>query len=579
MNAKTRFHEGRLTVSHLMSEEPAVVPMGTPVARVAEILASSPYHHVLVSDGDGRVAGVVSGNDVLSQMSHWSANDRWKEKPVESVMTTKFMTSSPNADAADIAHIITRGDIHCVPVMEGDHLVGVMTSDDLLLSWSRLDPLLKEAATDAVTDLASRAVFDRRLAEEWERARRSGQPLGLVLIDIDHFKEVNDQCGHLSGDAILYMVGSCLRRNLRIYDVIARYGGDEFAAICCNCQPEDIETPIRRLQAAVHELAFPNGMDRKSITLSIGAAIVSDQLERLSPQSLVEAADRCVYHSKYEGRARAYWTALDPNRPFDQPMHLVGDESRRGAGSNRRGKAVQQPAAGPGDKSASNDHSEDRHLLDAYAKQISANMERLNYLQRLATEMTFFDPSDSLEEVAKSVLPDLRLVISAQAVALVMADRSVSGEAEAVGNIVVWDGTRVADDQAIRALVEHYQSAAEQRPVVKNRLRHNRTGVRFPKLDSLIIVRIGEQEAAVGWLLALQRIPPSEIYESGAGWELNDFEFGTDEAGPIGATATLLGLHHRQSEMQKKIDDAETPTISLDAMSDVASFASVLETD
>lgn len=579
MSAKTRFHEGRLTVSHLMSEEPAVVPLGTSVARVAEILAASPYHHVLVSDGSGQVAGVVSGNDVLSQMAQWSANDRWKEKPVESVMTTKFMTSSPNADAADIAHLITRGDIHCVPVMEGDRLVGVMTSDDLLLSWSRLDPLLKEAATDAVTDLASRATFDRRLGEEWERARRSGQPLGVVLIDIDHFKEVNDTCGHLSGDAILYMVGSCLRRNLRIYDVIARYGGDEFAAICCNCQPEDIETPIKRLQAAVHELSFPNGMDRKSITLSIGASIVSDQLERLSPEMLVEAADRCVYHSKYEGRARAYWTLLDPSRPFDQPMHLVGDKTHHGAASNRTGAPGQQGTAGRSDKLESTGPSADRHLLDGYAKQISANMERLSYLQRLATEMTFFDPSDSLEQVAKSVLPDLRHVISAQAVALVMADRSVSGETEEVGGIAVWDGSRVVDDQAIRALIEHFRPAAEQRPVVKNRLRHNRSGVRFPELDSLIIVRIVEQKATVGWLLALQRIPPSEIYESGAGWELNDFEFGTDEAGPIGATATLLGLHHRQSQMQKKIDDASTPTITLDATSDVSSFASVLDTE
>ena len=574
MNDKTRFHEGRLTVSHLMSEQPAVVPLGTPVYRVAEILSSSPYRHVLVSNRDGNVAGVVSSNDILSQMAQWSSNDRWKEKSVESVMTSKFITSTPDADAADVAHIITRGDIHCVPVMEGDHLVGVMTSDDLLLSWSRLDPLLKEAATDAVTDLASRAMFNRRLTEEWERAKRSGQALGLVLIDIDGFKSINDECGHLAGDAILSMVGSCLRRNLRIYDIVARYGGDEFAALCCNCRPEDVEVPIKRLQSAIHELSFPSGIQRRTITLSIGAAIVTGDFDRFKPEMLVEAADRCVYRSKREGRARAYSLILEPDQPMEQSMRLVGVDQK---GSVRQpdgtpvdlGKPGQQPAASTSKEPAT--PSAERQLLDAYARQIGNNMERLTYLQNLATKMTFFDPKLSLDEVAKSILPELRHAIGAQAVALVLANREGSRE------VAVWDGPRVMDDAACVSLVEYYRTAAELRPAVKNRLRHNRAGAMFADVDSLIIVRIVEQQATIGWLLALQRLPPGESYGPEAGWELNDFEFGTDEAGLVGATATLLTLHHRQSQMQRKIEDAEMPTISLDAMSDVSSFASVLE--
>jgi diguanylate cyclase (GGDEF)-like protein len=61
---------------------------------------------------------------------------------------------------------------------------------------------------------------------------------------LDHFKEVNDRCGHLVGDAVLSMIGSCLRRQLRSYDVVARFGGDEFAAICCDCTPDGIDAPI-----------------------------------------------------------------------------------------------------------------------------------------------------------------------------------------------------------------------------------------------------------------------------------------------------------------------------------------------
>jgi len=173
------------------------------------------------------------------------------------------------SEAEDVANIITHGDIHCVPVLEGDRLVGVLTAEDLLLSWNRLNPLLKEAATDSVTELASRATFNRRLAEEWERAERSGQPLGLILIDVDNFKSINDECGHTTGDAVLCMVGSCLRRTLRVYDIVARYGGDEFAAICCNCEPQDIEAPIGRLQSAVQSLTLPSDVGRRPITRSL----------------------------------------------------------------------------------------------------------------------------------------------------------------------------------------------------------------------------------------------------------------------------------------------------------------------
>lgn len=344
MTDRTRFHEGRLTVSHLMSDRPAVVPLGTPVQRVAEILSASGYRHALVSDADGNVAGVVSGSDVLSQIGQWSDDERWNEKPVDAFMTTKFIASTPNADAADVANMITRGEIQCVPVMEDNRLVGVMTPDDLLLSWSRLDPLLKEAASDAVTDLASRATFDRRSAEEWVRAGRCGHSLGLVLIDIDSFKGINDECGHLAGDAILSMVGSCMRRNLRVYDIVARYGGDEFAALCCNCRSVDIQAPIQRLQSAVQELSFPDGISRKSVTLSIGAAIVSEDFEHLSQEVLIEAADRCLYHAKRNGRARAYWTTLAADRPLEQPMYLISTDGDAGHPDAAHG-SDQQPGA------------------------------------------------------------------------------------------------------------------------------------------------------------------------------------------------------------------------------------------
>jgi diguanylate cyclase (GGDEF)-like protein len=301
-----------------MSQELAIVPVGTSLLQIAEILAESRQRYVLVTDLSGSLVGVVGGNDLLKYMTHATQGDKvdWQSKRVESVMATKFVTSSPDAAADDVAPLIAKGSIQCVPVLEGKELVGVLTSDDLLLSWNRLDPLLKEAATDSVTDLASRATFDRRLIEEWNRAKRQGGSLGLILVDVDHFKTINDTCGHLTGDAVLCTIGSCLKRHLRTYDVVARYGGDEFAAICCDCRPADIEVPIARLQEGVRALSAPSELGQKNITLSIGAAVVRGDFDPFGPKDLIEAADRCLYQAKTGGRDRAYQTSLSPeNRP------------------------------------------------------------------------------------------------------------------------------------------------------------------------------------------------------------------------------------------------------------------------
>ena len=308
----TVVREGHLTVSDVMADKPVTVPTGTPLIRVAELLGNSPYRHALVSDAEGRLVGVISSKELLRQVSDSVASDSddYKTKAVESVMTTNFLAATPDADAEDVAPMMMHGSIQCMPVLEGSKLVGVLTPDDLLLSWSRINPLLRDASIDPVTNLATRATFDRRLEEEWNRAKRHRGSLGLILIDVDEFKGINDTCGHQTGDAVLQMVGTCLKRLLRTYDVIARYGGDEFASLCVDCDRDNIEGPIHRLQEGVRNLSVPSEMGRRRVTLSIGVAVMHDGFENMSSADLVAAADNCMYESKRAGRDCAHWTDL-----------------------------------------------------------------------------------------------------------------------------------------------------------------------------------------------------------------------------------------------------------------------------
>jgi diguanylate cyclase (GGDEF)-like protein len=148
--------------------------------------------------------------------------------------------------------------------------------------------------------------FERRLAEEWERASRMDASLGVLLVDVDYFKQINDCCGHQTGDAVLHMVANCLKSHLRSYDMVARYGGDEFVAICVACSAADIDVPVRRILSKVAGLSVPGDSGRRQVTLSVGAAVISDSLSDTSPDDLIGATDQCLYQAKRQGRGRGY---------------------------------------------------------------------------------------------------------------------------------------------------------------------------------------------------------------------------------------------------------------------------------
>jgi diguanylate cyclase (GGDEF)-like protein len=263
----------------------------------------------------------VSDRDVLRELvpGQPTKSAAWQHKTVESVMVTKFMATTPKAHPNDVVSVLVDGAIQCLPILEEGKLVGVMTPGDLLFSWNRLRPVLQQAGNDPLTGLANRATFNRRLAEELERARRQRAPLSLLLCDVDHFKKINDTCGHLTGDAILTLVANCLRRHLRQYDVLARFGGDEFAAICTACGREDIEAPVQRVQEAIRSMSVPMETGRRELTISIGTAVFTGCADNVTPNQLIHAADECLYQAKAHERGSSRIVDLTdhslPQRP------------------------------------------------------------------------------------------------------------------------------------------------------------------------------------------------------------------------------------------------------------------------
>ena len=166
-----------------------------------------------------------------------------------------------------------------------------------------LADLRRLATRDALTGLFNRREFDRLLEEEAGRARRLGQPLGLVLADVDHFKRINDTRGHAAGDAALRVVAERFVAAVRGVDRVARMGGDEIAAILPATDAAGALEAAGRICAAAAEAGFP---------VSAGAASLVG--EACSAAALLSAADRALYAAKDEGRNRSVVWSDSPGR-------------------------------------------------------------------------------------------------------------------------------------------------------------------------------------------------------------------------------------------------------------------------
>ena len=157
-----------------------------------------------------------------------------------------------------------------------------------------------QSMSDGLTGVWNRRAFDRRLREEWARHARLGQPLGLLMLDVDKFKSFNDEFGHPQGDRALITVARTVEATLRDSDFFARYGGEEFAVLLPHMEAEGSLLAAERIRQAVERVDWPV----RAVTLSIGVAALSPSAD-MDRNSLVARADRALYQAKAGGRNRS----------------------------------------------------------------------------------------------------------------------------------------------------------------------------------------------------------------------------------------------------------------------------------
>ncbi len=202
------------------------------------------------------------------------------------------------------------------------------------LRWER-DRAREEALRDPLTGLHNRRYLDSVLAELLAVFARSQQPLTLAIIDLDHFKAINDTAGHAFGDEVLRVLGQLLTQSTRAGDAVCRIGGEEFCLVFADSAPADAKRRLENLLAQLHARSICWGeTERSGITFSAGLAAYPE--DGASGAVLLEAADRALYHAKHEGRAKVVFLPRMGGRP---PATARGPRKQGGHSRARSGGA------------------------------------------------------------------------------------------------------------------------------------------------------------------------------------------------------------------------------------------------
>ncbi len=287
--------------------------------------ATIPYreaHALVYYDGEFRVQASAPADGERLELS---ANEQRLLKGLAADPRVLAVTNSGAAKAASPSMARLRdARLMIMPLLRDGTLVGAVmlyarepgtfTHDRLTLAGILLEhasmavqnaemysEIRRMAVTDDLTGLTNRREFFARAGQEYQRAVRYGRPLSCLMIDIDHFKAVNDRHGHMVGDVVLRQVAATLKGCLRETDLVARYGGEEFVALLPETSLERARVVANRLHAMIAEDSR-QAEDMPAVTISVGLAARGDGIGSL--EDLVEEADRLLYKAKEHGRNR-----------------------------------------------------------------------------------------------------------------------------------------------------------------------------------------------------------------------------------------------------------------------------------
>ena len=261
------------------------------------------------------------------QLASGNAANRWAAREAQPLLLT--LGVDPEADS-----LLAQTQSKCalvVPILISNRVMGSLqffaekenafSQSDIELLWMMVrlaenllareratEGLIHFAFTDHLTGLRTRGYFEQQLELELKRSERNQQGFVLLMLDIDHFKVLNDTFGHRVGDVVLKQVARILTADMREVDTVARYGGEEFVIVLPETTEDEGHAVAQRIRRSVEEAdyshALPEGAEVKKLSISIGLSVFDPAKHVKSKRELVESADSALYVAKSRGRNR-----------------------------------------------------------------------------------------------------------------------------------------------------------------------------------------------------------------------------------------------------------------------------------
>ena len=258
---------------------------------------------VLVVD-DCKPVGMITESTVVRQV----ASGVSFSKPVSAIMRKPVISIRPDEPVIRALELMRSRHIRRLPVVDRGRLIGIVTQTDLLeaslrmlnRSMVRERDLSEIVHKDELTGLFNRRYFKTAFHREFERTRRFGGLLALIMLDIDHFKTVNDQYGHSAGDKVLQAFSAIIRNNSRPVDIVARYGGEEFAVLLPGLGTRAGHLAAERIRKCVEDHSFDTGTEAIKMTISAGVCKLTGRSANIT--DMIDEADKHLYKAKASGR-------------------------------------------------------------------------------------------------------------------------------------------------------------------------------------------------------------------------------------------------------------------------------------
>nr|WP_280637992.1 diguanylate cyclase [Shimia sp. R9_2] len=263
--------------------------------QAARVLIDLKLGALVVTDEANTMVGIVSERDLLPVVA--SCDPKAAEALVSDVMTRSVISCGPEDEVSYLLHLMNENAIRHIPVLEDEKLVGILSIRELTKAYELLQI---EANTDPLTQVSNRRPFLKTLETQFDTARKQGLPMSVAMLDVDHFKRINDTYGHDAGDKTLQQLSRMLIREFRTIDLVGRLGGEEFALVFPDTDLIGAYAACERLRSTIQSSEIVADANKIRLTVSIGLTQISNQSSAAA--ALLKRADELLYMAKNSGR-------------------------------------------------------------------------------------------------------------------------------------------------------------------------------------------------------------------------------------------------------------------------------------